>query len=58
MFARPVVAPSDESRFDWSSARLDPDASLLAVASSADRQGIAPVRRAATVDYRQLATVV
>jgi hypothetical protein len=56
VFARPVVARS-ESRIDWSSTRLSPDAPLPAVANAPDRLVVSPVRRVATVDYRQLATV-
>jgi hypothetical protein len=56
VFARPVVARS-ESRINWSLTRLSPEAPLPVVASAPDRQVVAPVRRVATVDYRQLATV-
>ena len=56
VFARPVAATS-ELNIDWSLTRPSPAGSSSAVAYAPDRQVVAPVRRVAAVDYRQLATV-
>ncbi len=56
VFARPVAAHS-ESRINWSFPRPNLAASTPVAADTHDRPMAAPVRRVASVDYRELATV-